>query len=107
MKKKMSILLSAAMLGCAFPLTVQGNTMVDEIASIQQNKTIKGRVLDANGEPVIGASVLEKGTTNGTLTDFDPIECKRRCCLIYQLHWLCSAGIGSTSEYEHHFERRH
>ena len=41
MKKKMSILLSAAMLGCAFPLTVQGNTMVDEIVSIQQNKTIK------------------------------------------------------------------
>lgn len=71
MKKKMSILLSAAMLGCAFPLSVHGNTMVDEIASIQQNKTIKGRVLDANGEPVIGASVWEKGTTNGTITDFD------------------------------------
>ena len=34
MKKKMSILLSAAMLGCAFPLSVHGNTMVDEIASI-------------------------------------------------------------------------
>ena len=71
MKKKMSILLSAAMLGCAFPLSVHGNSMVDEVASIQQNKTVKGRVIDANGEPVIGASVLEKGTTNGTITDFD------------------------------------
>ena len=71
MKRKMSILLSAAMLGCAFPLSVQGNSMVDEVASIQQNKTVKGRVIDANGEPVIGASVLEKGTTNGTITDFD------------------------------------
>ena len=71
MKKKMSILLSAAMLGCAFPLTVQGNSMVDEIISIQQNKAIKGRVIDANGEPVIGASILEKGTTNGTITDMD------------------------------------
>ena len=71
MKKKMSILLSAAMLGCAFPLSAHSNSMVDEIASIQQNKTIKGRVIDANGEPVIGASVLEKGTTNGTITDFD------------------------------------
>ena len=45
--------------------------MVDEVASIQQNKTVKGRVIDANGEPVIGASILEKGTTNGTITDFD------------------------------------
>lgn len=71
MKKKMSILLSAAMLGCAFPLSAHGNTMVDEVASIQQNKTVKGRVIDANGEPVIGASILEKGTTNGTITDFD------------------------------------
>ena len=71
MKKKMSILLSAAMLGCAFPLTVQGNSMVDEITSIQQNKAIKGRIIDANGEPVIGASILEKGTTNGTITDMD------------------------------------
>ena len=71
MKKKMSILLSAAMLGCAFPLSVHGNSMVDEVSSIQQNKTVKGRVIDANGEPVIGASILEKGTTNGTITDFD------------------------------------
>ena len=71
MKRKMSILLSAAMLGCAFPLSVQGNSMVDEVASIQQNKAIKGRVIDANGEPVIGASILEKGTTNGTITDMD------------------------------------
>lgn len=27
--------------------------------------------MDANGEPIIGASVLVKGTTNGTITDFD------------------------------------
>lgn len=31
-----------------------------------------GVVLDkATGEPIIGASILEKGTTNGTVTDFD------------------------------------
>ncbi len=35
-------------------------------------KAVTGTVLDAaSGEPVIGASVLEKGTTNGTITDFD------------------------------------
>ena len=30
-----------------------------------------GIVRDANGEPVIGANVLEKGTSNGTITDFE------------------------------------
>jgi len=32
---------------------------------------VKGQVADPNGEPIIGASVLEKGTTVGTVTDFD------------------------------------
>lgn len=36
-----------------------------------QDVTIKGNVKDAKGEPIIGASILEKGTTNGTVTDFD------------------------------------
>ena len=34
--------------------------------------TVQGTVVDAaNGEPIIGASILEMGTTNGTITDFD------------------------------------
>ena len=38
----------------------------------QQKKiTVKGRVCDAKGEPIIGASVKEQGTTNGTITDID------------------------------------
>ena len=36
-----------------------------------QNKQITGHVVDTKGEPAIGASILEKGTTNGTITDFD------------------------------------
>lgn len=32
---------------------------------------VKGQVTDPNGEPIIGASILEKGTTSGTVTDFD------------------------------------
>ena len=32
---------------------------------------INGRVIDASGDPVIGATVMEKGTPNGTITDFD------------------------------------
>lgn len=36
-----------------------------------QNQTISGIVLDVANEPIIGASVLIKGTTNGSLTDLD------------------------------------
>ena len=32
---------------------------------------ITGNVVDATGEPIIGATVMEKGTSNGTVTDFD------------------------------------
>lgn len=38
----------------------------------QQGKTVKGVVLDGNGDPVIGASVVVKGSTAvGTITDLD------------------------------------
>lgn len=36
-----------------------------------QTKQVSGVVIDGTGETVIGASVLEKGTTNGTITDLD------------------------------------
>lgn len=39
--------------------------------AFSQSVVIRGIVKDARGETVIGASVLEKGTTNGTITDFD------------------------------------
>lgn len=32
---------------------------------------VKGKIVDVNGEPIIGATVKEKGTSNGTITDFD------------------------------------
>ena len=37
----------------------------------QQNKKITGVVVDSKGEPVIGANVVVKGTTNGNITDMD------------------------------------
>lgn len=41
-------------------------------SSTQQNtRKITGIVKDQSGEPVIGANIVEKGTTNGTITDID------------------------------------
>ena len=36
-----------------------------------QAMAVTGQVTDQNGEPIIGANVVVKGTTNGTITDFD------------------------------------
>ena len=41
------------------------------VGAFAQSKTVSGTVLDKTGESVIGASVVVKGTTNGTITDFD------------------------------------
>ncbi len=39
--------------------------------AIAQNKQVAGVIVDDSGEPVIGASVVAKGTTTGTVTDFN------------------------------------
>ena len=44
------------------------NTVVD---GIQQSKVVTGTVVDPTGMPVIGANIMVKGTTNGTITDMD------------------------------------
>lgn len=41
------------------------------VESVLQQKAISGKVVDSKGESIIGANVMEKGTTNGTITDFD------------------------------------
>ncbi|MDD2436707.1 MAG: TonB-dependent receptor [Massilibacteroides sp.] len=37
----------------------------------QQGKKISGTVTDSNGEPIIGANIIVKGSTNGTISDID------------------------------------
>ncbi|MBO7046227.1 MAG: carboxypeptidase-like regulatory domain-containing protein, partial [Prevotella sp.] len=47
---------------------------------------ISGTVIDATGETVIGATVMEKGTSNGTITDFDgnfKIKVKEGATLVF------------------------
>ena len=41
------------------------------MAAYAQKQTYSGVVTDSNNEPVIGASVVQKGTTNGAITDYD------------------------------------
>ena len=41
------------------------------VIAMAQNKRISGKVVDANGDPVIGAGITHVGTTNGVITDAD------------------------------------
>lgn len=48
------------------------STEIPSVEEVQQASVkITGRVVDATGEAVIGASVVEKGTSNGTITDIN------------------------------------
>lgn len=59
-------------MGCLLFLII-GTTSVfaSTPVSAQQVRTISGVVKDSRGEPIIGANILEKGTSNGTITDIN------------------------------------
>ena len=70
--QKGKYVLVASILGMATPaLAISADAVSAQPAVAQQTAKIKGTILDQNGEPIIGANVLVKGTTNGTITDFD------------------------------------
>lgn len=72
MKKRFVSLLGLASVCLSLSAMPEGNSVsLDTNYSAQQNKVVKGRVIDQNGDAVIGASVLVKGTTRGTITDVD------------------------------------
>lgn len=50
---------------------IENNKIVILPNGYQQNKHVTGVVLDVDNQPIIGANVVEKGTTNGTITDMD------------------------------------
>ena len=45
--------------------------LIASVTAMAQNVSISGKVADANGEPLIGVSILVQGTTTGTMTDID------------------------------------
>lgn len=54
--------------------------------SVMAQSAVTGSVIDVNQEPLIGVNVVEKGTTNGTITDFDgnfTIEVKEGAVLVF------------------------
>lgn len=74
-----SVLLTTS-LCLSFPLSAESLTDTDVRRTdasvyvadgIQQSAKIKGTVLDANGDPVIGATIQVKGTANATITNVD------------------------------------
>ncbi|MFV0506655.1 MAG: SusC/RagA family TonB-linked outer membrane protein [Bacteroidales bacterium] len=46
-------------------------TLTSALATYAQTKTVSGRVTDSNRQPLPGVTVVEKGSTNGTITDVD------------------------------------
>ena len=57
--------------GCLPMATYAESVDAPVVESVLQQKAISGKVVDSKGESIIGANVMEKGTTNGTITDFD------------------------------------
>ena len=58
------------------PMSANAGTSISQETSVQAvqqsgNHKVTGKVVDASGEPLIGASVMVEGTTEGTVTDID------------------------------------
>lgn len=73
LKSSSKKVLFSMMIASAFWAGVPRAAYADALKTqtVMQAITVKGTVVDTNGEPVIGASVLVKGTSNGTITDID------------------------------------
>lgn len=73
MLKRLQSVSMVLFLGTLFSGTISTATAsgANSFATTQQAGICKGLVKDATGESVIGASVVVKGTTNGTITDLD------------------------------------
>lgn len=73
MLKRLQSVSMVLFLGTLFSGTISTATAsgANSFATTQQAGICKGLVKDATGESVIGASVVVKGTINGTITDFD------------------------------------
>lgn len=70
-RKALAALLLCTGLVAGHPLAVMAESNEAGMEIVQQQVKVSGVVKDVTGEPVIGASVLEKGTSNGIITDIN------------------------------------
>ncbi|MEP3836718.1 MAG: TonB-dependent receptor [Algibacter sp.] len=69
--KLMGIIMILCSYSISFASTIINEPDLKEKGGLIQNSTITGIVVDANNVPLLGASILEKDTANGTYSDFD------------------------------------
>ncbi len=70
--KKQFVLLASLMIACGAPMALTSNQNLSGFTAIaQSNSKVTGTVTDLNGEPLIGATVMVKGTKMGTATDVE------------------------------------
>ena len=50
---------------------VNGSSNANQRTQQSKNRTVKGRVTDSNGDPIIGATIRVKGANTGTISDLD------------------------------------
>lgn len=92
LRKSLAVISLATAIICAtnVPTVYASGTENAGAASQQQSqKLISGTVIDASGQPVVGASIVEKGTTNGIMTDENgrfSIEVKTNSKLVVSVH---------------------
>ncbi len=68
MPRKLFVLMAMAA-GCSLnPIDAMA---LNAVQITQQANSVKGRILDSTGEPIIGATVKVKGSKTGTVTDLD------------------------------------
>ncbi|MDR2919454.1 MAG: TonB-dependent receptor [Tannerella sp.] len=74
--RKKTLLYICSVLSCIILFTNHVNAIPEVLPATnstidQQTNTIRGTITDEKGEPIIGASIVEKGTTNGIISDID------------------------------------
>ena len=71
LKRFKSVSMMLLLMGSTGAAYAAANPGIADVQIAQQTENCTGIVKDATGETVIGASVVVKGTTNGTITGFD------------------------------------
>lgn len=76
--KSVQAVLDEVLKNTGLVFTVEGVNIIlsqdekpNEVVLQQNKRKVSGKVVDRNGEPVIGVNIVEKGTTNGTVTDLE------------------------------------